>query len=116
MTSDDTTPACERVWNHSQAKGTARVIVLALAFACDAPQCFPSPLTARDLIRYARSSPRAYRRSLATLHNLGEIAYPDDPNSPPVLAIACPPGCDQGAGDNFSHGPWGARRHTVVAE
>lgn len=104
-------PARERAWNHSQAKGTARLVVLALAVACDAPQRFPSPLAARDLIRYARCSPGAYRRALATLRELGEITCPDDPESPPVLALACPHGCDQGAGDTLHS--VGARSHAV---
>lgn len=95
--------ALAAVLNHSQARGTAKMVLVAIAWHTnDNPElgCWPSQET---LARYANTSIRTVQRSLDYLEEIGEIdteihgglAYSGAATTNRYfIRLDCPAGCD----------------------
>lgn len=94
--------ALSAVLHHSRARGTAKLVLLGIAWhTSDSPElgCFPSQET---LAGYANISTRQVRRALADLETLGEIevqvhgGIPSDSFSTNryFILLDCPETCD----------------------
>lgn len=94
--------AMAAVLHHSPATGTAKVVLLAIAWHTnDNPElgCYPSQET---LAKYANTSTRTVRRALNELENMGEIeidrhggiASGSSPSNRYFIRTNCPEWCD----------------------
>lgn len=94
--------ALSAVLHHSRAKGTAKMVLMGIAWhTSDSPElgCFPSQET---LAGYANTSTRQVRRALADLEELGEIeiqvhgGIPSDTfaTNRYFILLDCPETCD----------------------
>lgn len=90
------------VLHHSPATGTAKVVLLAIAWHTnDNPElgCYPSQET---LAKYANTSTRTVRRALNELEAMGEIeitrhggvAFGSSPSNRYFIRTNCPEWCD----------------------
>ena len=94
--------AMSAVLHHSPATGTAKVVLLAIAWHTnDNPElgCYPSQET---LAKYANTSTRTVRRALNELEAMGEIeitrhggvAFGSSPSNRYFIRTNCPEWCD----------------------